>query len=66
MNLGVREMYLKINIDGENTEAFSARTMNVPKLPYDHSKDIWNLSTGLRTSSKRCRGKKYLEMKQML
>lgn len=44
MNLGVREMYLKINVDGENTEAFSARTMNVPKLPYDHSKDIWNLS----------------------
>ena len=44
MNLGVREMYLKINIDGENTEAFSARTMNVPKLPYDNSKDIWNLS----------------------
>ena len=40
MNLCVREMYLKINIDGENTEAFSARTMNVPKLPYDHSKAI--------------------------
>ena len=37
-------MYLKINIDGENTEAFSARTMNVPKLSYDYSKDIWNLS----------------------
>ncbi len=44
MNLGVREMYLKINVDGENTEAFSARTMNVPRLPYDYSKDIWNLS----------------------
>ncbi len=44
MNLGVREMYLKINIDGENTEAFSARTMNVPKLPYDYSKEIWELS----------------------
>lgn len=44
MNLGVREMYLKINIDGENTEAFSARTMNVPKLLHDYSKDIWDLS----------------------
>ncbi|MBP7806519.1 type IV secretory system conjugative DNA transfer family protein [Candidatus Gracilibacteria bacterium] len=44
MNLGVREMYLKMNVDGENTEAFSARTMNVPKLPYDYSQDIWNLS----------------------
>jgi len=44
MNLGVREMYLKINIDGENTEAFSARTMSVPKLLYDYSKDIWDLS----------------------
>jgi hypothetical protein len=44
MNLGVREMYLKINIDGENTEAFSARTMNVPKLPYDYSQEIWDLS----------------------
>lgn len=41
MNLGVREMYLKMNVDGENTEAFSARTMNVPKLPYDFSQDIW-------------------------
>ena len=37
-------MYLKINIDGENTEAFSARTMNVPKLPYDYSKAIQELS----------------------
>lgn len=37
-------MYLKINVDGENTEAFSARTMNVPRLPYDFSQDIWNLS----------------------
>ncbi|MCB9806731.1 hypothetical protein H6768_02365 [Candidatus Peribacteria bacterium] len=37
-------MYLKINIDGENTEAFSARTMNVPRLPYDHSEAIWNES----------------------
>jgi hypothetical protein len=44
MNLWVREMYLKINVDGENTEAFSARTMNVPRLPYDFSQDIWNLS----------------------
>ena len=37
-------MYLKMNVDGENTEAFSARTMNVPKLPYDHSKAIWDAS----------------------
>lgn len=44
MNLGVREMYLKMNVDGENTEAFSARTMNVPKLPYDYSQDIWGIS----------------------
>jgi hypothetical protein len=53
MNLGVREMYLKINIDGENTEAFSARTMNVPRLPYDYSKDIWNLSRQVYARSRK-------------
>jgi hypothetical protein len=35
-----------MNIDGENTEAFSARTMNVPKLSYDYSKEIWDASRG--------------------
>jgi len=44
MNLGVREMYLKMNVDGENTEAFSARTMNVPKPPFNYSKEIWDAS----------------------
>ena len=40
MNLGVREMYLKINIDGENTEAFSARSMDVPIIKNDLSTQI--------------------------
>lgn len=58
MNLWVREMYLKINVDGENTEAFSARTMNVPKLPYDHSKAIWDESRKVYA-----RGRKDVEAK---
>ena len=44
MNLGIREMYLKMNVDGENTEAFSARTLNVPKPPYNYSGEICTLS----------------------
>jgi len=44
MNLWVREMNLKINIVSQNTEAFSDRTMNAPKLPFNHSQDIWNFS----------------------
>lgn len=40
MNLGVQEMYLKMNIDGENTEAFSARSIRVPKTPYDFTNQI--------------------------
>gem|GEM_PF-2736588 len=33
-------MNLKINIVSQNTEAFSDRTMNAPKLPFNHSQDI--------------------------
>lgn len=44
MNLGVREMYLKVNIDGENTEAFSARSMDVPQVRNDRTKQIMELS----------------------
>lgn len=46
-------MYLKINIDGENTEAFSARTMNVPKLSYDFSQDIWDHSRQVYARSRK-------------
>lgn len=44
MNLGVREMFLKINIAGENTEAFSARSMNVVSPKNHFSDEIRNLS----------------------
>jgi len=33
-------MYLKINIDGENTEAFSARSLDAPTMKNDRSKQI--------------------------
>ncbi len=40
INLGVREFYLKMSIDGELTEAFSGRTLDITYNPKDLSKDI--------------------------
>ena len=40
INLGVREFYLKMSIDGELTEAFSGRTLDVKYGDKDFSRDI--------------------------
>jgi hypothetical protein len=40
INLGVREFYLKMSIDGELTEAFSGKTMSVIYPSVDHSREI--------------------------
>lgn len=44
INLGVREMYLKLSINGEIRDAFSAHTMSVPKPANDISSEIRDLS----------------------
>lgn len=40
INLGVREFYCKMSVNGEIREAFSARTLGVPKIEKDFSKQI--------------------------
>lgn len=40
INLNTREMYLKMSIDGKITPPFSARTLTVPRPPYDYTQDI--------------------------
>lgn len=40
INLGVREFYVKMSVNGEIREAFSARTLTVPPSTADHTKDI--------------------------
>jgi hypothetical protein len=40
INLGVREFYCKMSINGEIREAFSARTMDVPKIKRNFVKEI--------------------------
>ncbi len=40
INLGVREFYCKMSINGEIREAFSARTMDVPKIEKNYVKEI--------------------------
>ena len=44
INLGVREFYTKMSIDGEIREAFSGRTMDAPVPTNDISKEIRELS----------------------
>ena len=39
-NLYLREMYIKMSIDGKLTPPFSAKTIDVPKPPFDYSKEI--------------------------
>lgn len=40
INLGVREFYVKMSIDGEMRDAFSAKTISVPKYNYDYVQEI--------------------------
>lgn len=44
INLNVREMYLKLSVDGKLTTPFSARTINVPKPKFDYSREIMDHS----------------------
>ncbi|MDP2625112.1 MAG: hypothetical protein Q8P27_02915, partial [Candidatus Peregrinibacteria bacterium] len=44
INLGVREMYIKMSIDGEIKDAFSARTINVPEITNDLTNEIIDIS----------------------
>jgi hypothetical protein len=40
INLGVREFYIKMSVGGEIREAFSGRTIDVPKVTVDSTKEI--------------------------
>lgn len=40
INLNVREMYIKMSVDGKITQPFSARTTTVPKSEIDYSTEI--------------------------
>ncbi len=40
INLGVREFYIKMSVNGELREAFSGRTLDAPKVEHDFSKQI--------------------------
>lgn len=44
INLNVREMYIKMSIDGKLAPPFSGRTINVPKPQFDYSVEILNNS----------------------
>jgi len=56
INLGVREFYTKMSVKGEIREAFSGRTVDVPRVTDDHSREI------VETSRKKfCRPKQEVE-----
>ncbi|PJC37418.1 hypothetical protein CO046_00615 [Candidatus Peregrinibacteria bacterium CG_4_9_14_0_2_um_filter_53_11] len=40
INLGVREFYIKMSVDGELRDAFSGKTLNVPAAKHDYSEEI--------------------------
>lgn len=40
INLGVREFYIKMSVNGELREAFSGRTLDVPKVEKDFTREI--------------------------
>lgn len=44
INLGVREFYVKMSVNGELREAFSGRTLNAPTITRDYTKEIIALS----------------------
>jgi hypothetical protein len=56
INLGVREFYIKMSVNGEIREAFSGRTLDVPRVTKDYTKEI-------REQSRRkyCAGKAEVE-----
>ncbi len=56
INLGVREFYVKMSVKGEIREAFSGRTVDVPRVSEDHTREIVALSR-----RKYCRPKKEVE-----
>ncbi|MFA5799742.1 MAG: type IV secretory system conjugative DNA transfer family protein [Candidatus Peribacteraceae bacterium] len=56
INLGVREFYVKMSVKWEIREAFSGRTVDVPRVAEDHSREIVALSR-----RKYCRPKKEVE-----
>ncbi len=56
INLGVREFYTKMSVGGEIREAFSARTIDMPKPTKDFSKEIIK-----RSRKKYCNPKKDVE-----
>lgn len=46
INLGVREFYIKMSVDGELRDAFSGKTLNVPTSKDDYSEEIIKISRG--------------------
>ena len=56
INLGVREFYIKMSVNGEIREPFSGRTLDVPKIEEDLTNEIRNLSR-----EKYCAPKKQVE-----
>lgn len=44
INLNIREMYIKMSVDGKLTTPFSANTISVPKSPFDYSIEIMDKS----------------------
>ena len=44
INLGVREFYIKMSVNGELREAFSGRTLDAPKVTQDFTKRIIDAS----------------------
>jgi hypothetical protein len=56
INLGVREFYVKMSVKGEIREAFSGRTVDVPKPTDDRTQEIVALSR-----KKYCQSKKNVE-----
>lgn len=40
INLGVREFYIKMSVDGELRDAFSGRTINIPTIKQDYTTKI--------------------------
>jgi hypothetical protein len=53
INLGVREFYIKMSVKGEIREAFSGRTVDVPRPKDDHTREITELSRKRYCQSKR-------------
>lgn len=56
INLGVREFYVKMSVKGESREAFSGRTVDVPKPKEDYTREIIE-----RSRRKYCKSKKEVE-----